>query len=75
MKKKSYKSFIFKLQEKKNEDIIYWEGENYYVEESDGDPGFFSFRYPFITVGFYEKLMERCVNKSYVIGNVSWNFC
>ena len=74
IKKKSNTIFVLKLQEKGNDNIIYWKGENYFLKADENSPDRFYFQFPFITVGFYEKLKERCIGKSYVIGKVSYRF-
>lgn len=74
VKKESSTIFVFKLQEKGNDNVVYWKGENYFLEADGDSPDRFIFQFPFITVGFYEKLKERFINQSYVIGNVSWRF-
>ena len=74
VKKKSGKLFVFKLEEAEKGEIIYWKCENFLIEKRDERLAYFAFSFPFVTVGFYEKLKKRCVGKSYVIGNVSFRF-
>jgi hypothetical protein len=54
------KSYL-KLQEKTSDDIVYYEYDNK-----------FYFNFPFIVVGFFEKLKKKCIGQSYVYGKKSW---
>jgi hypothetical protein len=57
------KKFYLKLQEKESNDIVYYE----YDSE-------FEYSFPFIVIGFFEKLKMRTIGQKFVFGNTKFRF-
>jgi len=55
--------YYLKLQEKGSGDVVYFEYSSKY-----------DFNFPFIVVGFFEKLKKQCVGQSYVFGSTDLRF-